>query len=214
MKFLRIGVLGFQGAIEEHISMTEKALSRLDIEGRVLWIKKASDIEKIHGLIIPGGESTVIGRLAAYSGLLEKVKTYGKAGMPIFGTCAGMVMLASQVYDRVVGKTTQPILGLMDITVERNAFGRQRDSFEVDLVIPVLGERKFKGIFIRAPIVRKIGLNVEPLCYLNKDIVAVKRGNMLATSFHPELTDDIRFHEYFLKLVLHACNVKTGESSS
>jgi 5'-phosphate synthase pdxT subunit len=203
MKFLRIGVLGFQGAIEEHVSMANKALSCLNIDGEVLWIKKSNDIKNIHGLIIPGGESTVMGRLSAYSGLLEKVKIYGKAGMPIFGTCAGMVMLANQVYDRVVGKTTQPILGLIDITVERNAFGRQGESFEADLIIPMLGEKRFRSVFIRAPIVRKIGPNVEPLCYLNKDIVAVKQGNMLATSFHPELTDDTRLHEYFLKLILH-----------
>jgi len=201
MSQLRIGILGFQGDIEEHRAMTERALDLMGLEGEALWVKRLREVESLHGLIVPGGESTVMGRLAAHNEALEAVKLRGNAGMPILGSCSGMIMLAQRVYDRVVGETKQPTFRLMDITVERNAFGRQRESFEAELDIPVLGEERFRGVFIRAPLVREAGSRVEALCRLNDEVVAVQQGNLLATSFHPELTDDTRLHGYFLKSV-------------
>lgn len=202
MNRLRIGVLGLQGAIEEHVSMIEKAMGLMDLEGEAWWLKKSWEIENVHGLIIPGGESTVMGRLSTYNKTLRAIKLLGNAGIPMFGTCSGMVMLAQRVHDRIVGETRQPTSRLMDISVERNAFGRQKESFEADLDVPVLGETKFRGVFIRAPIVRETGQNVKVLCKLNREIVSVQQGNLMATAFHPELTGDTRFHEYFLKFVL------------
>ncbi|MGQ9721052.1 MAG: pyridoxal 5'-phosphate synthase glutaminase subunit PdxT [Candidatus Jordarchaeum sp.] len=198
---MRIGVLALQGAIEEHVSMTKLAFKSLKLEGEVLWVKNLEHLEEIQGLIIPGGESTVMGRLLETSGLLSAIKKFANESKPVLGTCSGMVLLAKEVYDRVVGKTSQPTLKLMDITVERNAFGRQGESFEEDLEIQLLGEKKFKGVFIRSPVVQSLGDNVKPICYLNGRIVAVQQQNILATSFHPELTDDTRLHEFFLKKV-------------
>ncbi len=202
MKSLRVGVFGLQGDIEEHVAITKLALSQMKLSGKVVWIKTSKDIENIDGLIIPGGESTVIGRLADYNRTLKAIKERIYDGMPVLGTCAGLIMLAKKVYDRVVGEVEQPILGVMDIVVERNAFGRQKESFEVDLNIKVLGDKPFKGVFIRAPVIRDIGPGVEPLCKLNEAIVAVQQYNMIGVSFHPELTNDTRLHQYFLKRLL------------
>ena len=199
MKHLTVGVLGFQGDIEEHIAITELALVHLGLEGEVIWAKTAKDIKRIDSLIIPGGESTVIGRLAEYNRILRAIKKRILEGMPVLGTCAGLIMLARKVYDRVVGEVKQPILGVMDVVVERNAFGRQRESFEADLEIPVLGEKPFRGIFIRAPAIRELGLQVRALCRLNGVVVAAQQHNMIGVAFHPELTDDTRLHEYFIR---------------
>jgi 5'-phosphate synthase pdxT subunit len=198
---VKIGVLAVQGAIEEHVSMTNLAFKSLNINGEVLWVKRPEHLEEIQGLIIPGGESTVMGRILEASGLLDAIKKFAHEGKPILGTCSGMILLADEVYDRVVGKTDQSTLKLLDITVERNAFGHQSDSFEGDLDIPLLGEKKFRGVFIRAPIVQRIGNKVKTLCRLDERIVAVQQQNILGTSFHPELTDDTRFHEFFIKKV-------------
>jgi len=201
LKHLTVGVFGLQGDIEEHIAMTKLALTEMKLTGEVIWAKTSKDIERIDGLIIPGGESTVIGRLADYNKTLKAIKEQIYGGMPVLGTCAGLVMLAKKVYDRVVGEVEQPILGVMDIMVERNAFGRQRESFEADLNIPVLGEEPFRGVFIRAPVIRDVGPQVKPLCMLNETIVAVQQYNMIGVSFHPELTNDARLHQYFLKML-------------
>ena len=202
MKSLRVGVFGLQGDIEEHVAITKLALSQMKMNSEVVWIKTSKDIENIDGLIIPGGESTVIGRLADYNRTLKAIKERIYDGMPVLGTRTGLIMLAKKVYDRVVGEVEQPILGVMDIVVERNAFGRQKESFEVDLNIKVLGDKPFKGVFIRAPVIRDIGPGVEPLCKLNEAIVAVQQYNMIGVSFHPELTNDTRLHQYFLKRLL------------
>jgi len=159
-----------------------------------------------NGLIIPGGESTVIGRLADYNKALKAVKEQIYDGVPVLGTCAGLVMLAKKVYDRVVGEVKQPILGVMDIVVERNAFGRQRESFEADLDIPSLGEKTFRGIFIRAPAIRETGPEVKHLCKLNEVIVAAQQHNMIGVAFHPELTDDTRLHQYFIEKIMEKEN--------
>ena len=198
MKNLKIGVLGIQGDLEEHNAAVRLALGRMKLDGSVSLVKTPKNAEAVNGLIIPGGESTVIGQLAAFNRTLDSIKQRIHNGMPVLGTCAGLVMLAKKTYDRVVGETAQPILGVMDIVVQRNSFGRQRNSFEADLEIPILGEKKFKGVFIRSPTIREAGPNVKILSRFNDTIVAVKEQNIIGTSFHPELTDDSRLHEHFL----------------
>lgn len=206
MRDLTIGVLGLQGDIEEHVAATKAALDELELRGNVLWVKGVKDAQAIDGLIIPGGESTVMGTLSALNQTLQTIKQRIYDSLPVLGTCSGLVLLAKKAYDRVVGETGQPVLGVMDIVVERNAFGRQRESFEAELRIPVLGEKSFKGVFIRAPAVRETGPAVEVLCKLNDVVVAVEQHNMLGTAFHPELTEDTRLHQHFLKAVAEYAN--------
>jgi 5'-phosphate synthase pdxT subunit len=155
-------------------------------------------MERLDGLIIPGGESTTIGQIAQRWGLLEPVRAFAQAGRPVWGTCAGMILMAKEVVD---GGPDQPRLGLMDIAVRRNAFGRQVDSFEAGLEVPALGQPPFHAVFIRAPLVERVGEGVEVLaCLDDGQVVAVRQGNLLATAFHPELTADDRFHRYFVGL--------------
>ena len=201
MKHLSIGIFSLQGDIEEHVAITKLALNQMKLDYAVIWAKTEKDIENVDGLIIPGGESTVIGRLADYNKALKAVKERIYDGMPVLGTCAGLVMLAKKVYDRVVANVEQPILGVMDVIVERNAFGRQRESFEADLEIPALGKKQFRGVFIRAPAIREIGPEIKDLCKFNETIVAAQQHNVIGVAFHPELTNDTRLHQYFIKAV-------------
>lgn len=201
MKTLDIGVLGVQGDIEEHESALKLAFKRMKLDGDVTWVKSTQQAENVHGLIVPGGESTAMGRLAENKAVLHTLQNKIEKGLPTFGTCAGLIMLANKAYDRIVEGTKQSLLGGLDITVERNAFGRQRESFEADLSIPALGQERFRGVFIRSPVVKQVGPKVEPLSRFNEKIVAVRQGNILGTSFHPELSGDTRFHEYFIQLV-------------
>ena len=188
---MRIGVLASQGAFAEHIAM----LHQLKVE--VLPVRLLQELRGLDGLVIPGGESTSISKLMRDYDLVSEVKNLAKNGLPIFGTCAGMILLASEISDSGV----EP-LRVMDITVRRNAFGRQRDSFETELSIPVLGEKLFPGVFIRAPIIVRANNEVEILAKLaDGTSVAARQGNLLASAFHPELTDDLRFHQYFLDIV-------------
>lgn len=190
---MRIGVLALQGAFIEH----EKVLQRLGAE--TIQVRLPAHLEGLDGLIIPGGESTTIGQVAQRWGLLEPLSAFARAGRPLWGTCAGMILLAKEVLD---AKPGQPLLRLMDLTVRRNAFGRQVDSFEADLDVPALGEPPFHAVFIRAPVIERVGEGVEVLARLEDGrIVAARQGSLLATSFHPELTADSRFHQYFLGLV-------------
>jgi len=187
---MRIGVLAAQGAFAEHIA----ALRRLEAEA--LPIRLPSQLEGLNGLIIPGGESTSISKLMLHYDLASRIKSLAADGLAIFGTCAGMILMAESIPDSDI----EP-LGLMGITVRRNAFGRQIDSFETELAIPALGEQPFPGIFIRAPIVEHSNSTVEVLARLaNGTAVAVRQGRLLATAFHPELTEDLRFHRYFLDI--------------
>lgn len=189
---MKIGVLALQGAFWEHEAM----LRRLGVQTR--QVRLPQDLEGLDGLIIPGGESTSIGYLAERRGLLEPLREFALSGRPVWGTCAGMILLAREIVDGIPG---QPALGLMDITVRRNAFGRQVNSFETDLEVPALGEVPFPAVFIRAPVIERVGLEVEVLARLEDGApVAVRQGNLLATAFHPELTSDTRFHRYFLEL--------------
>jgi 5'-phosphate synthase pdxT subunit len=187
---MKIGVLASQGAFIEHISV----LNKLNTEA--VPVRLPGELKGLDGLIIPGGESTTISQLMTSYKLTDKIAALAREGMPVFGTCAGMILMAREIS----GNTTQS-LGLMDITVKRNAFGRQVDSFETDLKIPVLGKIPFPAVFIRAPIIERYAKNVEILARLeNNTPVAVRQGKLLGTAFHPELTDDLRFHEYFLKM--------------
>ncbi len=189
---MKVGILALQGAFIEH----EHILARLGVQP--VEVRLPEHLEGLAGLIIPGGESTTIGLLAQKWGLLEPLRELARSGRPLWGTCAGMILMAREVVDGVPG---QPLLELMDITVRRNAFGRQVDSFEADLPVSVLGNPPFHAVFIRAPVIERVGAGVEVLAALEDGTaVAVQQGNLLATAFHPELTRDERFHQYFLKL--------------
>jgi 5'-phosphate synthase pdxT subunit len=192
---MKVGVLALQGDFVEHLAF----LRGLGAEG--IEVRLPSHLDDIEALIIPGGESTTIGKLALAFDLLEPLRTFGQT-RPIWGTCAGAIFLSKDTLER------QNLLGLMDITVERNAFGRQADSFEADVHVTVLEDAKtpFPAIFIRAPLIARVGPEVDIIAHLpnNKDsgiIIAAKQGHFLATSFHPELTGDDRFHRYFLSLM-------------
>jgi 5'-phosphate synthase pdxT subunit len=202
MKPVQVGILAIQGDIEENLAATNLALKELGVEGKSVPVKYTNEISKVDGLILPGGESTVIGTLAKLSGATQLIKDRINDGMPIMGTCAGMIMLAKRAYDKVVGETKQQLLNVLDITVERNAFGRQGDSFEAELKIPLIGDENFRGVFIRAPIVSEIRNGVDAIATLNNRVVAVRQGNVLGTSFHPELSRDARLHKYFANLVI------------
>lgn len=187
---MKIGVLALQGAVAEHIQM----LSALDAEA--VPVRTPSELDGLDALVIPGGESTTISKLLSDYGLMEPIRELAEQGFPIFGTCAGLVLLAK----RVSNLEMEPI-GVMDIEVKRNAFGRQVDSFEANLEIPALQNGTFHGVFIRAPIIEKTENGVEVLCQLNDKPVAVRQGKLLACAFHPELTDDLRLHRYFLDII-------------
>lgn len=190
---MKIGVLALQGDFAEHITM----LRDLDVEA--VEVRRADQLEVIHGLIIPGGESTTIGKLAVDFEIMEPLRAFGRQ-KAIWGTCAGAIFLSKDA------RRTQPLLGLMDIRVERNAFGRQVDSFEVDLIIPALknvdpSEAPYHAVFIRAPLIEAVQGDAEILSQLDDGrIVAAQQGRWLATSFHPELTGDTRFHRYFIEM--------------
>ncbi len=201
MNGLNIGVLAVQGDVAENIITTKMAMDELGIEGIVSEIKNPEQISDLDGLIIPGGESTVIGTLSLVNGSLKKIKEKIASGMPVFGICAGFILLSKKVKDRVVGEMDQPLLDFLDVKIERNAFGRQRDSFESEISMDKIGIPKFHGVFIRAPSVIETGRSVEVISKFDEKIVAVKQGKILGTSFHPELTDDLSLHKYFVNLV-------------
>ena len=187
---MKIGVLALQGAFIEHIKM----LRRLGVEA--VEARLPQHLDQLDGLIIPGGESTTIGKLASAYGLIEPLRQFA-GSKPTWGTCAGMIFLAKDI-----GIDEQPILGAMDITVDRNAFGRQIDSFETDLDIAGLAGAPYHAVFIRAPVVTAIEPGVDVLARLDDGrIVAVRQGRLLATAFHPELTDDLRLHSAFCAIV-------------
>lgn len=184
----RVGVLALQGAFVEHAAV----LNRLGVAARE--VRLPSQLAGLEALVIPGGESTTIGKLLVAYGLLEPLRGLVADGLPVFGTCAGMILLAKDI-----GGQEQPLLGVMDIRVKRNAFGRQLQSFETDLLVPALGPAPSRAIFIRAPVIAEVGPGVEVLAWLEDGrIVAARQGRLLVTAFHPELTDDPRWHEYFL----------------
>ncbi|WP_088036648.1 pyridoxal 5'-phosphate synthase glutaminase subunit PdxT [Evansella clarkii] len=192
---INIGVLALQGAVREHV----KALQAPDVN--VVVVKKSEQLDQIDGLVFPGGESTTMRRLINKYGFYEPLKHFAEKGKPVFGTCAGAILMAKEL----VGHK-EPHIAVMDITVERNAFGRQRESFETLLKVKGIGE-DVEGIFIRAPIIRQAGEGVDILAEYDGEIVAARQGPFLACSYHPELTDDFRMHQYFVKMVRESMEV-------
>jgi pyridoxal 5'-phosphate synthase pdxT subunit len=198
---LLVGVLALQGDVEENIKATTDALRETNMKGKVISVRYPDEILKVDGLIIPGGESTVMGLLLSIkNGLLDSITKVLQNRIPIMGTCAGMIVLAKKSYDKVVGNKKQLLLGALDIEIERNSFGRQYDSFESTLEISGIGN-DFKGIFIRAPTVISTGSHVQILSKFDGKIVAVQQENIIGTSFHPELTGDNRMHRLFIELI-------------
>ena len=190
---MKIGVLALQGAFAEHIAILEK------LNAAAIPVRLPHQLEGLDGLIIPGGESTTITKLMVHYKLKNKIIELAKTGFPILGTCAGMIVLARELSHSGGVKST----GVMDVKVNRNAFGRQVDSFEADILVPALGKKPFTGVFIRAPLIESVGKEAQVLARLNDGtIVAARQGNLLVCSFHPELTDDTRFHHYFLNIIL------------
>lgn len=189
----RVGVLALQGDFREHLAV----LAELGADA--VAIKRPEELDRVDGLVIPGGESSVIDKLSRLFGLAEPVRAAVASGMPVYGTCAGLIMLSDTVLDAIEGQET---FGGLDIVVRRNAFGSQLDSFETDIDVPVLGEPLVHAVFIRAPVVESLGPRATSLAELaDGRIVAVEQGNLLGTSFHPEITGETRFHEYFLQRV-------------
>jgi len=203
---LTVGVLAIQGDVQENLNSTKKAIKELGIEGQAVDVKTPDDVRKLDGLIIPGGESTTIGQLSLVNSSLKIIKEKIEAGMPILGICAGMILLAKTADDRVMGKTGQPLLDMVEIKIERNSFGRQNDSFEAEISMDSINIPKFNGVFIRAPSVSEVNSDVEVLSKFNEKIVAIKKGNIIGTAFHPELTTDISLHKYFVNLVKESKN--------
>jgi 5'-phosphate synthase pdxT subunit len=198
---LNVGILSIQGDVQENLLSTKAAFDELGINGNITQVKTPNEISQLDGLIIPGGESTTIGQLSLVNGSLKVLKEKIENGMPVLGICAGMIMLSKTADDRVVGKTDQALLNILDIKLQRNSFGRQQDSFESDISMDSIGIPKFNGIFIRAPSVSDVGSDVKILSKFNEQIIAVKKGNVIGTAFHPELTTDISLHKYFVNLV-------------
>ena len=201
MSKINIGILAIQGDVTENFLATMASMSELGIDGSVTQVKTTDQISNLDGLIIPGGESTMIGQMSLVNGALKTIKEKIESGMPVFGICAGMIFLSKNSKDRVVGDFDQPLLDILAIKIERNSFGRQKDSFEAKISMDPIGISSFNGVFIRAPSVSETGADVEILAKFNEKIVAVKQGNVLATAFHPELTRDISLHKSFVKLV-------------
>jgi 5'-phosphate synthase pdxT subunit len=193
---LCIGVLALQGDFEAHLKM----LAELGVEGKA--VRLPQHLDALDGIIIPGGESTTIGKLMVLYGLHKVLQRKIREGFPVWGTCAGLILLARETDNGIAG---QPLLASMHIRVRRNAFGSQRESFETDLSVPVLGEAPFHSFFIRGPTIEAVGPEVEVLATLDDGtIVAVREGNLLGTAFHPEVAGDPRFHHYFLRIVQDA----------
>ncbi|WP_102273341.1 pyridoxal 5'-phosphate synthase glutaminase subunit PdxT [Cytobacillus massiliigabonensis] len=189
---IKIGVLGLQGAVREHVKSIEAC------GAEAIAIKRKEQLDEIDGLILPGGESTTMRKLIDKYDFMGSLKEFAESGKPMFGTCAGLILLAKNIigYD-------EPHIGVMDVKVERNFFGRQRESFEADLDIAGVAE-DFQAVFIRAPHIVQAGENVEILAKHNERIVAAREGHILGCSFHPELTDDHRLTEYFIDMIKEA----------
>jgi 5'-phosphate synthase pdxT subunit len=201
-KKLRIGVLGLQGDFEAHVKALKRAAEMLHLDIEAVVVKLPEHLSDLDGIILPGGESTTIGKLMVLYGLKEPLQRMIGEGVPFWGTCAGLILLARETDNALAG---QPLLASMNIRVRRNAFGSQRESFETDLTVPELGEAPFHAVFIRGPSVEDVGPEVKVLATLDDGtIVAVRQDSLLGTAFHPEVAGDPRFHDYFLRLVQSA----------
>tara|TARA_Y100000815_G_scaffold97572_1_gene86403 strand:+ start:561 stop:1178 length:618 start_codon:yes stop_codon:yes gene_type:complete len=196
-----VGILALQGDVTENFMATMAALHDAGMDATVSQVKTPDQISKLDGLIIPGGESTMMGQLSMVNGAMNALKEIIDGGTPVFGICAGMILLSKNSKDRVMGSTEQPLLDMLDVEIERNSFGRQKDSFQAEISLDPIGISSFQGVFIRAPAILTSGSNVEVLSKFNEKIIAVKQGNILATSFHPELTQDISLHKHFVEMI-------------
>ena len=203
---VKIGILAIQGDVAENVSSLVASIADLNQDATVHVVKTPEEISTMDGLVIPGGESTTIGQLSLVNGSQKMIKQKAESGMPVLGICAGMVLLANNATDRVVGKTEQPLFNFLDIELERNSFGRQRESFEANISMDAIGISNYNGVFIRAPTISSASDDIEVLAKLNEKIVAIKKGNIIGTSFHPELTDDLAVHKYFVNLVKESKN--------
>lgn len=189
---MTVGILALQGDFREHEEMLRR------IGAPTLQVRLPKHLDQVERLIIPGGESTTIGKLLAMYGLIEPLRARVRAGMPVWGTCAGAILMAQRIAD---GRADQPLLRLMDMTARRNAFGSQLESFEIDLPVDGLDSKPLRMVFIRAPVLEDLGMAVTPLARIDDGrVVAARQANMLATCFHPELTPDDRMHRYFLEM--------------
>ena len=191
-----VGVLSIQGDIAENVRAARRALS--DVGGQVTLIKRSSDIPSLDAVILPGGESTTIGQLSLAGDTMAALADRIREGMPTLGICAGLILLSNNVTDRNLGKTGQPLMGILDVRLERNSFGRQKDSFEITLSMDTLGIPQFNGVFIRAPSISKVGPGVEIIATIHDRIVAVRQDHILGTAFHPELTSDVSLHRLLI----------------
>jgi 5'-phosphate synthase pdxT subunit len=187
---IRVGVLALQGSVVEHTTILKKIP-----HVQPVLVKSVSDLESVDGIILPGGESTTIGKLLTIFDLMEPLRKAILAGMPVYGTCAGMILLANDIVDE------ETYLHVMDISVKRNAYGRQIDSFKTTAVVPLVSQQALELVFIRAPWIEKVGPSVDVLLTLNGHIVAARQNNMLVTSFHPELTKQTEIHHYFVNMI-------------
>jgi 5'-phosphate synthase pdxT subunit len=196
---LKIGVVAVQGAVSEHVEVLKRTMEKSKINGTVEYARSPKDLNCVSGIVIPGGESTTIGRLMLGTGMYEKIAEVARKGLPILGTCAGAILLAEEG-DEQVKQTNTKLLGLVNMKVLRNAYGRQVDSFEADVKIRDIGDKPFRAVFIRAPAIEKVWNDTKVWSEYKGAIIGVKKGNILALTFHPELSDDLRIHEYFLKM--------------
>ena len=196
-----VGILALQGDVTENFMATMAALHDAGIDATVSQVKTPDQISKLDGLIIPGGESTMMGQLSMVNGAMNALKELIDGGTPVFGICAGMILLSKNSTDRVMGSTEQPLLDMLDVEIERNSFGRQKDSFQAEISLDPIGISSFQGVFIRAPAILTSGSDVTVLSKFNEKIIAVKQGNILATSFHPELTQDVSLHKHFVEMI-------------
>jgi 5'-phosphate synthase pdxT subunit len=190
----KVGILDLQGDVSEHVTAVDAAIKQEGLKCETLKVKTPEGVRGVDALIIPGGESTTIGKLLKKYGIGSEIKKLAKASKPIMGTCAGLI---------IVGKDTNNVnsLGIMDVVAQRNGFGRQKESFEADLTIPALGKEPYPAVFIRAPYIKEMGENVKVLAEYDGRIVIARENNVLALAFHPELTDDFRLQRYFLRML-------------
>ncbi|BBG23994.1 pyridoxal 5'-phosphate synthase glutaminase subunit PdxT [Sulfuracidifex tepidarius] len=193
---MRIGIIAYQGSFEEHALQTKRAMGT----GDIVPVKTSKDMRQLDGIIIPGGESTTIGMLASKLGIIDELREQISSGLPVLGTCAGAIFLAKEASDSKV-KKQQDLLKVMDITVVRNYYGRQRESFEAEVDLSEIGEEKARVVFIRSPAITKVWGNSKSLSKLNGVTIMAQEGGILATTFHPELSNTLAVHKYFLSLV-------------
>jgi len=196
---VKVGIIAIQGAVSEHVDTVERTLKSLGLKGTAVQVRRLPDLEGVQALVIPGGESTTIAKLLMKFGLFDRIVDRAKEGMPIMGTCAGCILLAKEG-DTQVSKTGTKLLGLMDMAVDRNAFGRQRESFETDLHVVGL-KGAFHAVFIRAPAIVRTWGKCKPIAKFKDHIVIAKQDNLLALTFHPELTSDLRLHSLLVEMI-------------